>query len=901
MLIPLLLCLSVSTEASAIPAPGSASTPWLEQTLADEELARLASALAESARSRREDSGATEARAELLATLDELRRVAGGDVLARPDDLARAVWLARAQQRSVENKKSRPGKVVKTSYAEGSFASRPLELAWRLPRDYAPQGRGHALILALPDAEEPADQHLRSRWTSPEVQANAIVVVPSMPEATQDWSRVMAAGRPGGVSHVLTALRLASAELAVDFNRVYVVGHGKSVPTAMYVGNAAPQRFAGVAGRAGDAEPVAKLAPDNFSNLPLWFSGAGANAKAFGQAAEALDVDVTLDQAGSEADLWAWMTAHPRAAYPSRVTVAPGDPFPTRAYWLRIAPNAPDARIVAEVDREAGRIEIEGTGASQVTLYLNDAVLDLDRPIRVAYKNREHERLAARRVAWVLDLLQDGTSDPASVYVATLTIDLEDVQEVAEQGGEVEAKRRFLKALQEAGHDVDALRGALQASPPDVRERWGAIALRRIVRLAPEDQAAREALGHVRGDTQWFTSQAALERSQARQDPARAEERGLIQHKDVWLHRELRPLASRGWEQDRETGQWLTIADKKRLASGWARQDLEWIEPEQAHRRDAGEWRIDGEWLSLEEADRRHARLDAMWCLPSAEIELHSSVDRTTSLRAQSEMIQALSDLERVYGAEPPLPLRVALVHDEEQYDRLAFGAPDGRRLPAHVGRLHVIHSSFFAESWFERVDGKLEFRGMGVGLWDRHVPHGDLYGRHSARLACGLSYAEALDPSPKAVRRALGEGQSSPKYYAAYQSEKALPSWLRYGGAVYAERYFEDPAVAADGDPWWTRAWSLENLQGRGGLRPLSEVLAFPLDPDERDDGFKLLLEAGLVVAFVLDGGVVEVEEAHAAFRTAMAAGRSPVRSVKQLEQALLGHEAELRTFAGL
>ena len=39
--------------------------------------------------------------------------------------------------------------------------------------------------------------------------------------------------------------------------------------------------------------------------------------------------------------------------WPERVTVAPGDPFPTRAHWLRIAPTAPDARVSGRVDRAA--------------------------------------------------------------------------------------------------------------------------------------------------------------------------------------------------------------------------------------------------------------------------------------------------------------------------------------------------------------------------------------------------------------------------------------------------------------------------------------------------------------------------------------------------------------------
>ncbi len=367
------------------------------------------------------------------------------------------------------------------------------------------------------------------------------------------------------------------------------------------------------------------------------------------------------------------------------------------------------------------------------------------------------------------------------------------------------------------------------------------------------------------------------------------------------MHTDERALAVKGWVKDQETGLWLTPGDEKRLADGWVRQDLDWIPPEDAPRVDEGLWWVDGEWLDLERANRRHASIGSMWRIPDAEVLLYSTADRGVSLRAQREMGRALADLRRVFGAEPVLPLRVALLRDEEQYDRFAFGDPDGRRLAAHAGRLQVVHSAFFAESWFQKVAGKPEFMGMGVCLWDDQVPNGDLYGVHAARLAVGLSYVEALDPSPKAVRKALSAGPGS-DHYAAYQAEKVLPAWLRWGGAVYAERYFEDTTVAPGNDErWWARNWSLENLRSRGGLRALDLILAFPLDPDDRDDSLKLLLEAGLLVAFIVDGDCDPVEVEHAAFKKALAAGRLQARQVTALAAAVAAHEQELRAFAGL
>jgi hypothetical protein len=263
-------------------------------------------------------------------------------------------------------------------------------------------------------------------------------------------------------------------------------------------------------------------------------------------------------------------------------------------------------------------------------------------------------------------------------------------------------------------------------------------------------------------------------------------------------------------------------------------------------------------------------------------------------------MSRALVDLRRVFGAEPLLPLRVTVLREEEQYDRFAFGDPDGRRPATHAGRLQTVHSAYFAESWFPKVEGKPEFAGMGVCYWEHHIPNGDLYGVHAARLAVGLAYVEALDPSPNAVKKALSAGPGG-DYYAAYQAEKKLPAWLRWGGAVYAERYFEDTTVAEGGDPWWARKWSLDNLKSHGGLRDLGAILAFQLDPDQREDALQLLIEAGLVVAFLVDGECAPVAAEHAAFQKALVAGKVTPKQIAALTDALRAHEAELRAFAGL
>jgi cytidylate kinase len=62
--------------------------------------------------------------------------------------------------------------------------------------------------------------------------------------------------------------------------------------------------------------------------------------------------------------------------------------------------------------------------------------------------------------------------------------------------------------------------------------------------------------------------------------------------------------------------------------------------------------------------------------------------------------------------------------------------------------------------------------------------------------------------------------------------------------------------------------------LKSRGGLRPIDEVFAFHLDPDQRDDGQKLLIEAGLLVAFAVDGECAPVRAALLELQRRLGAG---------------------------
>ncbi len=834
-----------------------------------------------------------------------------GKELSIPTPLAEAqvmeAAILAAQNRRMKG--VRPGKIIEVNEPGGSFGKQGLDFAFRLPREFEGKGELYPLILTLPEVGKTPASHLRSAWTHREVLANAILVCPSMPEDAKAWDQTMVKGKPGGLSHLFTVLRLVNERFPVDPNRIFVVGHGAGVPAAFAAGKYSPHQFAGIVGIAGGPKNVG---PENFRALPSAIFGGDAGAKAFHEKSQAMDYEFSTLHVGAGKDaVWNWIKEQVRVPHPTKLAVHTGEaiifnPSSNRVNWLRVAPIETGAFARAVVDREQNSIQIHSTGNSHATVYLSDALLDLNRPIKITANGIETEHRVERRLASMLDYLNGGTSDFGCIYTCELVLDVTgkgaggmeaSAGEVAPDFIEEVAKTKGVVA------DLWALHKRYEAEGNGAAAKAVCV---NLLRKDPKHGGARRALGHEAHGERWFTSKAARDHFLWTQDEAIAKSKGHVLHKGVWMHPDERAIANKVQTKDPETGQWLSRGEQERLEQGWVRQDLNWIDPEQAVQADAGLWLVDGEWMGLAEANRRHSKLNHMWTIPGAEIWVHSSADRVEALTAQHHMTRALWDMRRVFGVEPVLPLEVAILRDQEQYDRFAFGAIDGRRPAYHAGRTQVIHHGYFAESRFVREGKRQVFAGMGVGYWEAQSEYGALYGVHSARLAAGLAYVEGIDPSPKAIRKVTGSKGVNSEYYGRYRSEKKLPEWLRIGGAVFAERYFFDKTVDTTvksdpaPDPFWARTWSLGNLASRGKMRSLDELFAFKLDPENPYDGQTLLIEAGLLVSFMLDGECEPVTKAHQAFRQALSDGRMKPSHIKAMEAAIRANESTLRAYAG-
>jgi hypothetical protein len=345
--------------------------------------------------------------------------------LARTADLGKALL----QSSEYKNPKS-TGKVVAST---ADTPDGPVNYALWLPSDYKASNGPYPLLLIAPGMasgtkeSKPFDpeQFLTEHWTEREVRAGAILVAVEMPEDSATWTEQRTPdGEPGGISALMFTYADVRNRYAVDRDRLYLVGRETGVAAVMNLASKYPQLFAGVIGRAGDAGTTSW---QNFRNLPTFFQGGGAQASAFAEEIKKAGYDnCNLAPEAQPAEIWTWIQEHPRVANPSKITLVPGSPIPIKAYWVEVPPSEGQegAIVTAEADKATNTIKIQGTGVRSVTVFFNDEIVDLSKPIKIVLNGEEQENQIRRSLDDLLELFMRGTNDAGKLYVATRTYDL---------------------------------------------------------------------------------------------------------------------------------------------------------------------------------------------------------------------------------------------------------------------------------------------------------------------------------------------------------------------------------------------------------------------------------------------------------------------------------------------
>ncbi len=465
--------------------------------------------------------------------------------------------------------------------------------------------------------------------------------------------------------------------------------------------------------------------------------------------------------------------------------------------------------------------------------------------------------------------------------------------------GVEDPKEEYKRRRDEAGKDIDKLWELYEWCDAFGLSKEGRSCLRAILKVDKEHVAANEGLGHIRYDGKWFKSQKKLDAYKKKEELRIAEEKGLVKHEGEWVPAEDLPYLKRGMVRD-DSGEWVDKESYRRQQEGWLQQDMTWISPEEKEKADAGLWKCGEEWLSLEDANKYHAELDQWWVIPTDYFILYSTCKREVALESVEHMDRAFRELSRIYGRAPQERVPVFLLKSQGQYSSLATGA--GRNRDGSETRgLSSVHYAYFADVLLVENGDKVEWLRCGVSYWDADAENGAQWGKHSARHAAAESFAEAIDPSPKALEEFASTGSITNKSLDKYWSEKLVPEWFRVGAVTYSERYFVDNLVKAGGNPHWARDWSIQNILNKGGLQPIADILDGELSASDPEGSAKRMNQLGLIMAFVLDGKIPALKQAHAAVKAALKSGKPGTKEFKALSKALEAHEEQFRKFAGV
>jgi len=418
--------------------------------------------------------------------------------------------------------------------------------------------------------------------------------------------------------------------------------------------------------------------------------------------------------------------------------------------------------------------------------------------------------------------------------------------------------------------------------------------LRAILKLDDGERKAHELLGHIEFDGKWHDNAKKLEEYKAKKLEAEAKASGKVIYKGTLVEPADVPMLEKGMIKD-ASGKWVDAEIQRKIAEGWVLQDLTWIPPAEVENIGKGLWKCGDKWLALDAADKYHSEVGRWWMIANERFIVYSTCSRKVSELALEHCERAYRDLIRIYGKTPTQAVPVIVLNSTDQYSLFARGEA-GTQQPEARG-LSSVHGSFMAEAYVEFTSTGQTL--PGVAYWNASNDEGNRFGQMFVRHAAAQSFAEALDPSPKALAK-LAKGEGVNAYGETFWAEKQLPMWFRYGAAAYAERYALDSTVAADGNAAWRREWSVTNITNKGGLDPLDRIFKFEIDVGNQNSG-KLINEAGLLLAFALDGKCAEVQGKLGALKEALKTNKDVSKAALALAEEIKNNEAKLRAFADL
>ena len=224
----------------------------------------------------------------------------------------------------------------------------------------------------------------------------------------------------------------------VDPNKVYIVGYSAGGDGVYQLAPRMADRFAAAGMMAGHPN---ETSPEGLRNIGFALH-VGAEDAAYDRnniAATWKEILATLkkkDPSGyshqvvihvgkghwmdrQETDALGWMATFTRNPYPKKVVWVQDDVLHNQFYWLGVKEPKARSKIVASIKGQT--ITIHESDVKTMTVYLNDTMADLDKPIVLQYQDQE---ITKTKLIRNQKTIHETLRDPKDYYTASFTFNL---------------------------------------------------------------------------------------------------------------------------------------------------------------------------------------------------------------------------------------------------------------------------------------------------------------------------------------------------------------------------------------------------------------------------------------------------------------------------------------------
>ncbi|MCZ6786506.1 MAG: hypothetical protein O7E54_05005 [Planctomycetota bacterium] len=316
---------------------------------------------------------------------------------------------------------------------------------WRyLPKNYSYKVLS-PLIFCLPNNKlwSKGSDYIKEMWLrNPSIADKYVIVAPVPPTKGAPWYQPKAYGM------AMIALRHAAGNFeqtkknggpAVNINRMFIDGGDVAAGVAA--------RFAELWTGAilhdatGSGKGVPNLGSGGLNGIPAYcVCRKGKKQVKFAKRLTAGNVGSTSEVVeadgkkvlGDVKKIRMWMEKQPRISQPRKIAYTIHDPSFQRHFWINVLDYDSSFRgkpsFAAEADRASNIVEIEPRGLLRFEVFLNDAIVDLNKDVTIVIIDGEEEiqffkGKVERNLALLLDELIE-SNHPWRVYTARLVIDM---------------------------------------------------------------------------------------------------------------------------------------------------------------------------------------------------------------------------------------------------------------------------------------------------------------------------------------------------------------------------------------------------------------------------------------------------------------------------------------------